>query len=90
MWKCKLALLLAPLITATPVSAAQPQSAPMASISKAKMDPLDKQICRTEEGTGGRLHRQRVCMTVREWKEQAQANREAAELLQRQGQSNVK
>ena len=55
--------------------------------SAAKPNPLEKIVCRSEEGSGGRLHRQRVCMTVRQWQEQAQANREAAELLQRQGQT---
>lgn len=49
-----------------------------------KLNPLDKIICRTEEGSGGRLHRQRICMSVRDWKDQADENRVAAELLQRQ------
>lgn len=67
------------------------QTAPLPTQAQAapatKINPLDKIICRTEQGAGGRLHRQRVCMSVRDWKDQAQENREAAELLQRQGQA---
>lgn len=61
--------------------------APGQAAPAAKLNPLDKIVCRTEEGSGGRLHRQRVCATVRDWQDQAQDNREAAELLQRQGQN---
>jgi hypothetical protein len=51
-----------------------------------KMNPLDKIVCRTEEGLGSRLNRSKVCMTVREWKEQAEGSREAAEKMQQQNQ----
>ncbi len=87
MRKCMLALLLVPAIGAIPASAAQPPSA--APVPAVKTNPLDKMVCRTDEASGGRLNRRRICMTVREWQEQAQESREATELLQRQGQGKV-
>ena len=77
------------LVTALPAvaqaqsPAPQPQAAPAA-----KPNPLDKVVCKTEEVIGSRLNSQRVCLTVREWQEQSDANREALERLQ-QGQGNV-
>jgi hypothetical protein len=87
MGKGMLALLLVPAIGAMPVSAAQPPST--APVPTVKTNPLDKMVCRTDEASGGRLNRRRICMTVREWQEQAQESREATELLQRQGQGKV-
>lgn len=47
-----------------------------------KPDPLDKIVCRTEDTLGTRLGAHRVCASVRDWKEQAEQNRQAAELMQ--------
>ena len=65
----------APVVAGT--AAPQSQTAPAA-----KLNPLDKVVCKTEEVIGSRLNTQRVCMTVREWQEQAEANREATERMQ--------
>ena len=64
------------------VPPAQAQPAPVAKLSH-----QDKIVCRTEEGSGGRLNRKKVCMTVRDWQDQAQDSREATERLQLQGQN---
>lgn len=42
-----------------------------------KEDPLNKVVCRREESLGSRLNAKRVCLTVREWKDMQDANREA-------------
>ena len=47
-----------------------------------KPDPLDKIVCRTEDTLGTRLGAHRVCASVRDWQEQAEQNRQAAELMQ--------
>lgn len=52
------------------------------------VNPLDKIICRTEDGLGSRLNRKKVCMTVREWKDQADDSRDAMERVQ-QGQGVI-
>ena len=52
-----------------------------------KINPLDKIICRTEEGSGGRLDRKKICMSVRDWQDMALENRQATERLQLMGQN---
>lgn len=66
---------------------AAPQAQPAPQGAKAP-DPLDKIVCRTEEVIGSRLNSQRVCLTVREWRQQAEDSREAVERIQ-QGQGTV-
>jgi invasion protein IalB len=74
----------APVVAQTaPPAQAQPGAAPAS-----KVDPLNKMICKTEEVIGSRLNTQRVCMTAREWKDQADDTRQAIERMQ-QGQGNV-
>ena len=73
------------VLVASPPST--PQQAPAQPAPVVKVNPLDRIICRTEEGSGGRLNRQKVCMTVRAWQDQAQENREAVERLQLMGQN---
>jgi len=64
------------------VSAPQPQPA--------KKDPLDKIVCRTEEGLGSRLNRKKVCLSVREWKEQADDARNSTERMQQMNAEQMK
>jgi hypothetical protein len=61
---------------------AQPQTA---TPPGQKVDPLDKMVCRYEETLGTRLGRHKVCATLREWKDQQDENRGAAEKIQQQG-----
>jgi hypothetical protein len=73
------------LVGATPAAAQTPAPAPSATSQKAKPNPLDKIVCRAEDSLGSRLNVKRVCMTVREWKDQADANRERTEQFQQNG-----
>ena len=73
------------LLVASPASS--PQPAPAQAAPVVKVNPLEKIVCRTEDPSGGRLNRQRVCMSVRDWQDQAQENREATERLQLMGQN---
>lgn len=72
------------LAAASPVAAQAPAS-PQAATAK---DPLDKVVCKTEDTIGSRLKAHRVCATVRDWKDQADENRLAAEKWQQQGTAN--
>ena len=79
--------ILLPLAALVAQPSSTPQQAPTQPPPVVKINPLDKMICRTEEGSGGRLNRKKVCMTVREWQDQAQDSREATERLQLMGQN---
>jgi hypothetical protein len=61
--------------------ATAPPAAPAAQTS-GKPNPLDKIICKTEDTIGTRLGAHRVCATEREWKEQQEENRTAAQAMQ--------
>ena len=61
---------------AMPVAAQTPAPQP-STPPAAKEDPLNKVVCRKEESLGSRLNAKRVCLTVREWKDMQDANREA-------------
>ena len=76
------------LVAAAPAVAQTAPPTQAQPAPKAAPDPLDKMICRTEEVIGSRLNTQRVCMTAREWKDQADDTRQAVERMQ-QGQGNV-
>lgn len=73
------------LAGAAPATAQIPSAAPAAQ-AKAQVSPLDRIVCRTEEGLGSRLSRKRVCMSMRDWQDQAQAARDATEKMQQQNQ----
>ena len=78
---------LAVLVASASSTAQQAPPAPAQPVPVVKINPLDRIICRMEEGSGGRLDRKKICMTVRDWQEQAQESREATERLQLQGQN---
>ena len=69
------------LLAAAAPAKAQAPAAP-AEQAKAQVDPLDKIVCRTEEGLGSRLNRKKVCMSLRDWKDQADDSRAATEKMQ--------
>jgi len=68
------------LAAAAPATAQNPPSVPVAATTQ--VNPLDKIVCRTEEGLGSRLNRKKVCMSLRDWKDQAQDARDATEKMQ--------
>ena len=69
------------LAAAVPATAQNSPVAPAAQ-AKAQADPLDRVVCRTEEGLGSRLNKKKVCMSQRDWKEQADDARNATEKMQ--------
>lgn len=70
-------------------AAAQNPSAPPAQ-TKVQANPLDKVVCRTEEGLGSRLNKKKVCMSLRDWKEQADDARNATERMQQMHADQMK
>jgi hypothetical protein len=76
------------LLAAAPAGAGTQANSTTQPPAQTAVNPLDKIICRTEEGLGSRLDRKRVCMTVRQWKEQSEDSRQALERLQQQGEAN--
>ena len=77
------------LIAATSPAIAQ-APAPQPQVAQTAKDPLDKIVCRTEEGLGSRLNRKRVCMSLRDWKEQADDARNATERMQQMNAEQMK
>ncbi|MGH6659707.1 MAG: hypothetical protein ACREBK_01830 [Sphingomicrobium sp.] len=77
------------LAAAAPATAQNPPvgSAPQA---KTQVDPLDRIVCRTEEGLGSRLNKKKVCMSQRDWKEQADDSRAATERMQQMHAEQMK
>ena len=51
--------------------------APAQPAEKSK-DPAERKICRTEQTTGSRLQRKKVCVTKRQWDEAREVNKDAA------------
>lgn len=78
----KFASVVLALAIATPVMAQAPTGATPPAAAPVKADPLDKIVCRTEEGLGSRLNRKKVCMSLRDWKDQADDARDATGRLQ--------
>ena len=46
-------------------------------------DPKDEVICKREEMTGTRVSRQKICMTRRDWEEEAKESGEAVQSVPR-------
>lgn len=80
---------LALLIGTAQPAFAQTTASQAPAAEAASGNKLDKIVCRTEESLGSRLNVKRVCRTVREWREEAEASREALERIQQQGQATV-
>ena len=79
MLKCLIGVTL--LVSSLPAWA---QSQPAVSgTPAAKPNPAERVICKTIEEIGSRLGGKRVCMTVSQWQEHTQRDREATEEFQR-------
>lgn len=76
------------LAAPSPATAQAPTTQTADTKTPAKVSPLDRIVCRTEEGLGSRLNRKKVCMSLRDWKDQADDSRDAVERLQ-QGQGVI-
>jgi hypothetical protein len=70
------------LLAAAPVAADTTAPPQIRTAQAAKPNPLDKMVCKTEDTLGTRLGAHRVCATVREWKDQEEDNRQAAQAIQ--------
>lgn len=75
-----LLLLPAPLFAQVP-SQAVPTPVPPAGATMAKND-INKVVCEMEEQIGSRLQAHKVCMTVQQWLQFKQDNREKTEQMQ--------
>ena len=78
------------LAAATPAFAQAPAPQPQPQVAQTAKDPLDKIVCRTEEGLGSRLNKKRVCMSLRDWKEQAEAARDETQRMQQMHADQMK
>lgn len=78
------------LCATAPVAAQAPVALASQATAKPQVDPLDKIVCRTEEGLGSRLNRKKVCMSLRDWKEQADDARNATERMQQMHADQMK
>ena len=78
------------LATAVPATAQIPAPSSSTTVVPAKVDPLDKIMCRTEEGLGSRLNKKKVCMSLRDWKDQADNARNSTEKMQQMHAEQMK
>ena len=74
--------------TAVPSLAQAPATAtsatPAAASDKTQTDYLNERICRTEEVTGSRLSKRKVCKTRSQWADQQLQDRQEIERVQTQ------
>lgn len=70
------------LVAGMPAMAADPT--PAASAGQSDKNDPNKIVCRREEQIGSRLGAKKVCLSVKEWQDREQADRESTERLQRQ------
>lgn len=71
------------LVTATPAAAQDPASpAPVPNASASAKTDVNKIVCKKEEQIGSRLGAKKVCLTVKEWQERADADRTETERIQ--------
>lgn len=71
------------LATAASAQAPEPATSTV-SAEKAKADYLNERICRTEEMTGSRLAKKKVCKTRSQWADQQLQDRQEIERVQTQ------
>ena len=71
------------MATAAPAAAQSTPAADPNAKPAATSDAL-KIVCKREEAIGSRLGAKKVCLTVQEWKDLAEANREHTEKVQQQ------
>jgi invasion protein IalB len=83
----KLIVALSALSMTAAVSAQTPSPAPATpagSAEKAQADYLNEKICRSEEVTGSRLTKKKVCKTRAQWADQQLQDRQEIERVQTQ------
>lgn len=71
------------MVMTAPVAAQTTPASVPAGKTEATSDAL-KIVCKKEEAIGSRLAAKKVCLTVQEWKDLAEANREHTEKVQQQ------
>lgn len=73
------------MVAGTPAVAQTAPAQPTASKEIASTDSSDvnRVVCRKEEQIGSRLGAKKLCLTVREWRERAELNRDETESVQR-------
>ena len=65
-------------------SATGTSATPASGTDKAQTDYLNERICRTEEVTGSRLSKKKVCKTRSQWADQQLQDRQEIERVQTQ------
>ncbi len=72
--------------TPTPPPPPAPPAQPAVDPDQAKKDAYDNEIiCRTEDETGTRLRKTKICMTRKEWRSGEQDAQDAVSAAQRKG-----
>lgn len=67
------------IVMASPAAAQAPRDGTEADINKTDVDRI---ICQKQEQIGSRLAVKKVCLTAKEWRDRAQADREQTEKVQ--------
>jgi basic membrane lipoprotein Med (substrate-binding protein (PBP1-ABC) superfamily) len=82
----KIAFFAGALMMAASPSVAQAPAQPAQAKDVATTDTSDvnKVVCKREESLGSRLSAKKVCLTVKQWQEIAEADRDQTEGIQRQ------
>lgn len=70
------------MIAAPAAAQNQPASSVQATDSSTKSD-VNKLVCKKETPLGSRIGAKKVCLTVKEWKDRADADRDETENIQR-------
>ena len=65
-------------------AAAQTAAQPQAIIVQATKSEVNRIVCKTEIPIGSRLGAKKVCLTVKEWQDRADADRDSTERVQQQ------
>lgn len=67
------------IVMASPAAAQAPGDGAKADLNKTDVDRI---ICQKQEQIGSRLAVKKVCLTAKEWRDRAQADREQTEKVQ--------
>ena len=77
-------IVLAAAVVATPLFAQTTSQPQPVVVTGSKGPDANKIVCKSQETIGSRLGAKKVCLTVQEWKEQADFYRDQTETWQRQ------
>jgi hypothetical protein len=75
-------LIAAAVLVGTSAAAQTTPTEDRTSVADPKKSDVNKVVCKKEEEIGSRLAAKKVCMTVKQWEDQAQSNREMTEKFQ--------